>query len=153
MALRLNLAFIAALAVAGSMGVAGPAAATATPGADEFGPLTATGCTARNGPGDFNDTCVYVYGQGTHVERVRGAMVSWNFPPVPLTLCGVKVHVWGTYANGARFDRTGQAQCSYGGSAYVNWYPNAHFKDRTSICVRTQFKDQWSNPACIQIRK
>ncbi|MFD6071547.1 hypothetical protein [Amycolatopsis lurida] len=65
----------------------------------------------------------------------------------------MKVHVYGTYSNGGKFDHTGAAACSYGGSAYVNWYPNAHFRDGTLICARTQFKNEWSNPACIQISK
>lgn len=162
-------AFLAALVVAGSVAIAGPVAAaaespTAAAGegmvattaasaiAGEVGTLSANGCTGRNGPGHINRNCVLVVGEGTYVERIRGYIDATNYPPTPLTFCGVKMHVWATYANGSRFDKTGTAQCSYVGHPYYDFHPRTDFKDGTSVCGRTYFNNEWSAPACIEIQ-
>ena len=140
-------AVVAALAIAGSMATAVPAAA------DEIGVLSARGCTGRNGPGDINATCITVTGTGTLVQKIQGSMESVNVPiPTPITLCGVKVNVWGKLRSGAPYNHTGTAACNYYGNAYVNWAPFTNFAANSTICARTYFDNQWSNAACITIR-
>ncbi|WP_219499201.1 hypothetical protein [Nonomuraea ceibae] len=146
-----------AAAIAGAMVIAAPAGATATTatapsGPDELGPLSASGCTARNGPGHVNETCIQVTGTGTLVQKIRGSMRSIKFPWRPITLCGVKVHVWGAYKSGAAFNETRTAQCSKIGDAYVDWAPFTMFRVNSTLCARTFFDNEWSNPACITIK-
>jgi hypothetical protein len=77
---------------AGSVGGGTAAAAGQTPraaptaAASDVQPHVASGCTTRNGPGDFNQNCIDVTGQGIFVDSIRGSMASFT-DSAPVQFC------------------------------------------------------------------
>ncbi len=140
---------------AGPVGLGAAAAADQTPSASppaaasDVQPHTASGCTTRNGPGDFNQNCIDVIGQGIFVDSIRGFMAS-STDSAPVQFCNVTVNVFGTLTGGVPYNETGTAECGTG-AAWVDFYPRAEFVPNSMVCSRTLFADEWSNPACIEV--
>ncbi|MFZ0387928.1 MAG: hypothetical protein WAL22_19860 [Solirubrobacteraceae bacterium] len=134
-----RLVAIGALAGAGWLGVTSTASASAS------------WCDYAPGPGNVNKSCVDVHGSGEYVTEVDGNLDASDYPYEPSEVCGVTVHVFGIFADGAHYSDTGGDSGCALGDIEESFYPQGDFQAGSLLCETTEWQGQTSRPVCITI--
>ncbi|MDN5933489.1 MAG: hypothetical protein L0I24_20890 [Pseudonocardia sp.] len=117
--------------------------------------VSAGGCTVRSGPATLNQNCIYVRGEGLHVESIKGYIQAGSFPYGPSTVCEITVEMTGTLAGNVPYFQSARTQpgCSFI-SRGITATVNKTFAPDSKICSRTYWGATygWSTPACITVR-
>lgn len=109
-----------------------------------------SGCTMRDGPGDFAQNCFSVTYSGPAVHKLWSYIQAAKFPGFPATVCSATFEVSGQLANGTPYRSSKVVSgCGAISSGVTLEGLNLVFKPGTTICSRSLWQGSWSSPACV----
>ncbi|WP_145814620.1 hypothetical protein [Kribbella amoyensis] len=149
--IRARSLLVLAAALIGLLAATIPAA-TANAAVTASDPEGAAGCTAAHGPGNWNNHCVRVNGAGLNVESIEGWIDSKGVPGYPVTVCNVKIEVWGTELGGYPYSNSFQHNTCALGHLGAKFTVNKQFQPGSQVCSKAIWEGKQPQPACVQIR-
>ncbi|MFD1833318.1 MULTISPECIES: hypothetical protein [Streptomyces] len=111
-------------------------------------------CTLAPGPGDTNDSCIQVWGDGTWVGEVEVWLSSskYAFPLpglYPADVCNVKLDVWGQGKYGGHFEQTYTNTGCAKGTLGARFNISRTAVDGSYLCGRTTWNGMASKANCV----